>query len=49
VSQICGAIPYANLIFQDGDPAKQRFDIASSKAFAPGTEIEIDLGYNREQ
>lgn len=49
VSQVCGCIPYAHLIFQDGDPAKQSFDVAASDEFAPGAEIEIDLGYNREE
>lgn len=49
VSQVCGAIPYAHLVYQDGDPARQSFDIASADEFRPGAEIEIDLGYNREQ
>lgn len=49
VSQICGAIPYAQLVFQDGDPSKQSFEIASAPDFAPGAEIEIDLGYNRTE
>ncbi|WP_147114397.1 phage baseplate assembly protein V [Tateyamaria sp. syn59] len=47
VSQVCGCIPYAQLIFQDGDPAKQDFEIAAAPEFVPGAEIEIDLGYNR--
>jgi len=49
ISQVCGSIPYAHLIFQDGDPAKQSFDIAASDEFSPGAEIEIDLGYDRNE
>lgn len=49
IAQICGSIPYAHLIFQDGDPAKQSFDIAASDTFVPGAEVEIDLGYNRNE
>jgi len=49
LSQICGAIPFAHLVYQDGDPAKQSFDIAAAPEFAPGAEIEIDLGYSNDE
>jgi len=44
-----GRIPYAHLVLQDGDTAEQTFAISESDTFVPGAEIEIDLGYDREE
>lgn len=39
-------IPYAELIFGDGDMPNKDFPISNGADFAPGTEIKIDLGYD---
>ncbi len=38
-------IPSATILFADGDPASQSFDVSNQPAFEPGKEIEIKLGY----
>jgi Rhs element Vgr protein len=49
MAQVCGSIPYAHLIYQDGDPAAQTFATAADALFAPGAALEIDLGYDRTE
>ncbi|QIE56035.1 type VI secretion system tip protein VgrG [Pikeienuella piscinae] len=44
-----GRVPYAHLVIQDGDPAAQTFAISEAPDIAPGVEIEILLGYDREE
>lgn len=39
-------IPYARIEILDGDPAKENFEISSSKDFVPGNEITIKAGYH---
>ncbi len=38
-------IPYAQIVFQDGDPAEQTFALSEGPLFPPGAEIEILAGY----
>ena len=38
-------IPYAELVFIDGDAAKRQFTISDTAVFEPGKEIEIKLRY----
>jgi Rhs element Vgr protein len=42
-------IPRADLTLIDGDPADQKFAISDTDFFAPGSNIEIRLGYEGEQ
>lgn len=39
-------IPYAQVIFQDGDPATQTFEVSEGPLFPPGAELEILAGYH---
>jgi len=38
-------IPYAELVFVDGDPQTNTFPLSDSAGFAPGNPIEIKAGY----
>lgn len=49
ISLQVGSIPHAHIVLQDGDTAEQTFAISESDTFVPGAEIEIDLGYNRQE
>ncbi len=40
-------IPNAEIIFSDGDAAKQNFEISCKDDFIPGTELEIQVGYHQ--
>lgn len=41
-------IPTASIRLMDGDVAKRDFEVSNSKDFIPGTEIEIQAGYDGE-
>ena len=41
-------IPYAELVFEDGDASSQEFIISNSDFFLPGKEIEISIRYENE-
>ncbi|NQU87673.1 MAG: type VI secretion system tip protein VgrG [Mariniphaga sp.] len=42
-------IPYAKLVFIDGDPSKQDFTLSNKKLLVPGKKIEIKVGYNSKE
>jgi len=42
-------IPFAQLIFFDGDPATQDFELSNEDYFVPGNEIEIKAGYHNDE
>lgn len=42
-------IASATIIFVDGDPAKESFEISNKAEFEPGKEIEIKLGYRSDE
>jgi Rhs element Vgr protein len=44
-----GYIPYAHIVLQDGDTAARTFAVSESDTFVPGGQIEIDLGYDRDE
>ena len=39
-------VPSATIVFFDGNPASQKFEISDASDFEPGKEIEIKLGYD---
>jgi Rhs element Vgr protein len=41
-------IPYASLVFQDGDVTEGSFDLSNATHFEPGKEIEVKLRYESE-
>jgi Rhs element Vgr protein len=43
------AIPYARMVFQDGDSAEGDFPLSNKNTFKPGTAIKINAGYGTEQ
>ncbi len=49
VSRIANRITAATIILFDGEPAKEDFPASNSADFIPGTEIEIQAGYHREE
>lgn len=46
ITKALNKIPTATIRIQDGDVASQLYPATNSDDFIPGTEIEIDLGYN---
>ncbi|WP_417591683.1 type VI secretion system tip protein VgrG [Owenweeksia hongkongensis] len=46
IRQKVNRIAEAEIELFDGNPAEQNFEIAESKTFVPGAEIEIKLGYD---
>lgn len=42
-------IPSATLVFVDGEPSKQTFEISDKPDFEPGKEIEIKAGYRSDE
>jgi Rhs element Vgr protein len=49
VSKEVNRIPSAIIIFSDGEPSKESFEISSSPDFEPGKEIEIKNGYRSDE
>jgi Rhs element Vgr protein len=48
ISKEINRIPTARIILIDGTPSQQKFDLANSGNFTPGSEIEIKLRYESE-
>jgi len=42
-------IPSATLVYTDGEPSKQSFELSSRAEFEPGKEIEIKVGYSSDE
>ena len=42
-------IPAATLVYTDGEPSKQSFELSSKADFEPGKEIEIKVGYSSDE
>lgn len=42
-------IPSATIIFVDGDPSKETFEISNQPDFEPGKELEIKAGYRSDE
>ncbi len=49
VSREINRIPSATLVFLDGEPSKQSFEISNKQDFEPGREIEIKAGYRSDE
>lgn len=46
VDKSVNKIPYAQLIFKDGDPAGENFELSNKDLLIPGKNIEIKVGYH---
>lgn len=42
-------IPTATLVYTDGEPSKQSFELSGKGEFEPGKEIEIKVGYSSDE
>ena len=42
-------IPTATLVYTDGEPSKQSFELSGKAEFEPGKEIEIKVGYSSDE
>jgi Rhs element Vgr protein len=42
-------IPVATLVYTDGEPSKQSFELSGKADFEPGKEIEIKVGYSSDE
>ncbi len=42
-------IPFAIIVIEDGDTAKEEFIASNSDEFVPGNEVEIALGYHADE
>jgi phage protein D len=42
-------IPSASIIFRDGEPSKETFEVSNKEDFKPGKEIEIKAGYRSDE
>lgn len=42
-------IPVATLVYTDGEPSKQSFELSGKSDFEPGKEIEIKVGYSSDE
>ena len=42
-------VPSATIIFVDGDPSKETFDLSNQPDFEPGKELEIKAGYRSDE
>ena len=42
-------IPVATLVYIDGEPSKETFELSSKAEFEPGREIEIKTGYSSDE
>jgi Rhs element Vgr protein len=49
VNKEVNKIPWAKIIIQDGDVAKEDFEVSNQDTFKPGNEIEIEAGYHSEE
>ena len=49
VNKEVNRIASATIVFADGDPAKESFEISNKPDFEPGKEIEIKAGYRADE
>lgn len=49
VNKEVNRIPMATLVYTDGDPGKETFELSSKSEFEPGKEIEIKVGYSKDE
>jgi len=49
IRSMTNRISSAELAFIDGDPAAQSFALSASEDLVPGAEIEVLLGYHRQE
>jgi phage protein D len=49
VNKEINRIPTATLVYVDGEPSRQTFELSSKADFEPGKEIEIQVGYSNDE
>ncbi len=49
VNKEVNRIPVATLVYTDGEPSKQSFELSGKADFEPGKEIEIQVGYSSDE
>lgn len=49
VNKEVNRIPMATLVYTDGEPSKQSFELSGKAEFEPGKEIEIKVGYSSDE
>ena len=49
VNKEVNRIPMATLVYTDGEPSKQSFELSGKADFEPGKEIEIKVGYSSDE
>lgn len=49
VNKEVNRIPMATLVYTDGEPSKQSFELSGKADFEPGREIEIKAGYSNDE
>ncbi|MEP7236209.1 MAG: type VI secretion system tip protein VgrG [Ferruginibacter sp.] len=49
VNKEVNRIPMATLVYTDGEPSKQSFELSGKTEFEPGKEIEIKVGYSSDE
>jgi Rhs element Vgr protein len=49
VNKEVNRIPSATLVYTDGEPSKQSFELSGKAEFEPGKEIEIKVGYSSDE
>ncbi|MBL7701131.1 MAG: type VI secretion system tip protein VgrG [Ferruginibacter sp.] len=49
VNKEVNRIPTATLVYTDGEPSKQSFELSGKAEFEPGKEIEIKVGYSSDE
>lgn len=49
VNKEVNRIPVATLVYVDGEPSKQSFELSGKADFEPGSEIEIKVGYSSDE
>jgi Rhs element Vgr protein len=49
VNKEVNRIPTATLVYTDGEPSKQSFELSGKADFEPGKEIEIKAGYSSDE
>ncbi|RAW01592.1 type VI secretion system tip protein VgrG [Pseudochryseolinea flava] len=48
VEQTINRVPVARIIFKDGDPSKQNFEVSNNAFFEPGKTIKIEAGFHSQ-
>jgi Rhs element Vgr protein len=49
VNKEVNRIPTATLVYTDGEPSKQSFELSGKAEFEPGKEIDIKVGYSSDE